>query len=136
MARRRNKRTKNNYKRSTRVYNSKQSLRSPPKNSFIQKVLSSSPLTLSSPYATQTKKPKRPDQRQVVTSQRNITNGTNSTPFTTNSFPLNKTTQTLREKICKKRQQRKQVIHALNHSGKGGQKKPKLTQERNISCQH
>lgn len=36
--------------------------------------------------------------------------------------------------ICVKRQQRKEVIHALRHSGKSGQKRPNRNQHSNIHC--
>lgn len=46
---------------------------------------------------------------------------------------LNNNNQTRHEQICKRRQQRKEIIHALNKSGKGGQKKPD-NKTRNTKC--
>ena len=36
--------------------------------------------------------------------------------------------------ICSRRQERKEVIHAFNHSGKAGQKTPVRTPNSNIHC--
>lgn len=36
--------------------------------------------------------------------------------------------------MCERRRQRREVLHALRHSGKGGQKKPRWTQESHLSC--
>ena len=37
-------------------------------------------------------------------------------------------------RVCQQRATRKEVIHALNHAGKGGQKKPVRTELSNIKC--
>jgi hypothetical protein len=42
-------------------------------------------------------------------------------------------TDNQRAKVCKRRHERKQIIHALGKSGLGGQKKPDL-KNRNLKC--
>lgn len=59
-----------------------------------------------------------------------------SDPVTPSTSPYLKTTPVVRPEktICSRRQSRKEVIHAFNHAGKAGQKKPVRTETSNIHC--
>ena len=124
MARKRKNRNKKNYgrkayrtltrktRRMARLQNS-QRLRFSPQNTLE---------SLIAPQGINPPRERRAQPRQAVKPQRGI-----------KKLAISIQPDTIKKQVCKRRQQRKEIIHAFNKSGQGGQRKPdNLT--RGIKC--
>jgi hypothetical protein len=75
-----------------------------------------------------------PARRTVVTRAHQSVTGTRKTRRRKNKTSLLTHKQTYKTLVCAKRHTRKQVMFATNKAGKAGQRKQRITPERNIKC--
>lgn len=80
------------------------------------------------PYDLPKKAEQRPEKQNRAVSAPSVS------PKKVETFQPTVLTDDKKIKTCVRRKQRKEVMHALGHAGKGGQKTPVYNSDRNIKC--
>jgi len=125
MARRRQNRS---YKKQTRTYPKRPNRR----------LRSITKYTDPNPFFVQSRRTYTPSYTHIQKQPRNtyttVTTTQNSTPSYAPLPSRRKTLNYTKALICARRKQRKEILHALKHTGKAGQKRPHRNQHSQTKC--